>query len=103
MQSSLLELRKMEDLVESAPFDDPANRAAAGKGTSTPELQALEEKLESAPFDIPEFQVPSSALLSEEQKLVHAKKAMQDYVNSDDGGEAWLGFMSDLVMEEGGD
>merc|ERR1712071_632618 len=28
-----------------------------------------------------------------------AKKAMEDYINQDDGGDAWRGMLSDLISE----
>ena len=64
---------------------------------NTPELRKMEELVANAPFEIPEINEKESGL----QRIEKANIAMDEYLNKDDGGEDWIGFMNDLMYEEG--
>lgn len=89
----------------------------------SPELEAMEELIEKAPIDIPEIpsavsrprQQSSKALsnpisneawepkqktLSVVDRVSLAESAMEEYLERDDGGDAWLGHLSTLMDEE---
>eukprot|EP00978_Attheya_sp_CCMP212_P003573 scaffold7494_cov55-Attheya_sp.AAC.5 len=86
--------------LQTQPPDEPQSQT-----TAPLELQRMEDLVARAPIDIPEF--PTSDESSryaqkqvKEDRFELASKAMQEYIDQDDGEEAWLGFMSDLVSEE---
>lgn len=61
------------------------------------ELAVLENKIEKAPIEIQGFK--SGAQIKAE-RLERAQQAMDQYMSSDDGGEAWLNVMFALAKEE---
>jgi multidrug efflux pump subunit AcrA (membrane-fusion protein) len=61
------------------------------------ELADLESKIEKAPIEIQGFK--SGAQIKAE-RLERAQQAMDQYMSSDDGGEAWLSVMLALAKED---
>ena len=72
----------------------------------------MEDKIESAPFSIPEFSAPTEeadstpagsselAMDEEEYRIHNAEKFMQEYLDQDDGGDAWLQVLGEIATEE---
>eukprot|EP00957_Ditylum_brightwellii_P164629 12534415-Ditylum_brightwellii.AAC.1 len=56
----------------------------------------MEELIVKAPIQIPEMVTEEEEASLREKR---AKDAMQEYLDSDDGGEAWLDFIADLASE----
>jgi len=86
--------------LQTQPPEEPQSQT-----TAPLELKRMEDLVARAPIDIPEF--PTSDESSryaqkqvQEDRFELASKAMQEYIDQDDGEEAWLGLMSDLVNEE---
>uniref|UniRef100_A0A7S4T3J4 Uncharacterized protein n=1 Tax=Ditylum brightwellii TaxID=49249 RepID=A0A7S4T3J4_9STRA len=63
---------------------------------SSPGIQRMEELIVKAPIQIPEMVTEEEEASLREKR---AKDAMQEYLDSDDGGEAWLDFIADLALE----
>jgi hypothetical protein len=119
--SSFPELRRLEELTEADPIkiptleqdkagtasssrigindstmqwinkDDVGNASHTDDGSSAPDagslMPKLEENVAKAPIDIPEMP-------TKEERM----KAMDDYIESIGGGDAWLGALSDMMM-----
>jgi hypothetical protein len=87
--------------LQTQPPDEPQQSQ-----TTTPlELQRMEDLVAKAPIDIPEFPTPDDSSRYaqkhvQDDRFELANNAMQAYIDQDDGEEAWLGLMSDLVNEE---
>jgi hypothetical protein len=106
------ELQAMEDKIKTAPIHIPELSLPSAAGSSQnpyAELQAMENLIESAPISIPKFS-PSGGLYgsphgavvgpTEEDKKQIAKKAMKEYLDRDDGSDAFLALMANLIEEE---
>ena len=63
-----------------------------------PELMKMEKLVTNAPFDIPEMNQNDNDI---DERIELANLAMEEYLDKDDGGEDWIGFMNDLMYEEG--
>ena len=61
------------------------------------ELETLETKIKLAPVEIPGYQSRSQM---KTERVALAQQAMDQYMSSDDGGEAWLENMSALARGE---
>lgn len=73
------------------------------------ELEDMEEKLERAPITIPEFSYPPgdkgidvSDILQdyEQERLQLAERAMEEYLDQDDGAGSYLNFLGGLMDED---
>jgi hypothetical protein len=108
------ELQAMEEKIKTAPIHIPGLSQPSAAGSSQnphAELQAMENLIESAPISIPKFS-PSGGLHgspathgvvvgpTEEDKKQIAKKAMEEYLDQDDGSDAFLACMADLMEED---
>ena len=62
---------------------------------TAPELQKLADLVSKASFTIPEI-----ANKEKEERARIAQEAMNEYMNRDDGGEAFIEFVSDLLHED---
>lgn len=84
------------------PNDSPAVLSAAPiHGKSYTELQAMEDLVENAPFSIPEFASKQSQEEDDHEERVRmAEQAMDDYISGDDGADAFLSMLGDLLEEE---
>ena len=91
------ELQKMETLVSNAPFDVPGFKSHESRDGLGVETDCLSH-------DMAEFERDASrdslAKVEEKEKIELAKKAMDEYLNKDDGGEEWLISMSVLMNED---
>mmetsp|Transcript_25085 Transcript_25085/g.54702 ORF Transcript_25085/g.54702 Transcript_25085/m.54702 type:complete len:607 (+) Transcript_25085:94-1914(+) len=67
------------------------------------ELGVLEDLVDKHPIDIPEFTVTPSLFepeKTEEERMVLAEQAMEEYMNRDDGGDAWLASLVGIMEDE---
>lgn len=68
---------------------------------ASPELKRMEELVESAPFDVPELTTDLSeaeaSTLNFSKRIVDANEAMEEYLSRDDGETDWLKQMSELM------
>ena len=65
------------------------------KNQSAPELQRLEDLVSQAPFTIPEI-----ANKEKEERARVAQDAMNEYMNRDDGSEAFIGLIAHLLDDD---
>ena len=66
----------------------------------SPEIQKLENLVKTANFDIPEFAREDEKAKLQQEKVKSAKDAMDEYMNKDDGGMAWLEGLADIIEED---
>jgi len=86
----------LEDRVNKAPANNPDTEEVEEdrRVLAEEEMHDLEDRIREAPFNIPD--VPQT----EEDRLALAKEAMESYMNKDDGGEAWIASLSNLMDEQ---
>jgi hypothetical protein len=96
------ELDRMEHLVQIAPIGIPEIEAIkfeqVGKATEEYHDQdegiELEHLVQIAPIEIPEIEAIKA------EKVKQAEKAMEEYLDQDDGSSEWLDFMSSMIEED---
>ena len=96
------ELDRMEHLVQTAPIEIPEIEAIkfeqVGKATEEYHDQdegiELEHLVQIAPIEIPEIEAIKA------EKVKQAEKAMEEYLDQDDGSSEWLDFMSSMIEED---
>ena len=70
------------------------------------ELKAMEDLIDRHPIEIPEMSSDSFEALmkieqqTEEEKLALAAAAMEEYMEKDDGGDAWLQSVANMMEED---
>lgn len=74
--------------------------ADEGDLSLSPEIQKLENLVKTANFDIPEFAREDEKAKLQQEKVKSAKDAMDEYMNKDDGGLAWLEGLADIIEED---
>lgn len=96
-------LLRSNHLAAVAPIDlenilvSPERPASENGKSKYEELDEMERKIKVAPIEIPEYKT-SSQIKAERLEL--AQQAMDKYMSSDDGGDAWLEIMSELARKE---
>jgi hypothetical protein len=93
------ELQALEDLIDTAPIAIPEFGSDGGGGGSTtfrgerrtPGLYGSSAGRTVAPL---------TTTATEEDRLQIAAQAMQDYMDQDDGGDAFLGMLEELLNEQ---
>jgi broad specificity phosphatase PhoE len=98
-RSSVVSPKEITD--ENTMIEEENNAATTNNGISNddiqtaPELQKLADLVSQASFTIPEI-----ANKEKEERARIAQEAMNEYMNRDDGGEAFIDFVSDLLHED---
>jgi hypothetical protein len=94
------ELQALEDLIDTAPIAIPEFGSGGGGGGSatfrgertTPGLYGSNTGRTVAPL--------TTRTATEEDRVQIAAQAMQDYMDQDDGGDAFLGMLEELLNEQ---
>jgi hypothetical protein len=94
------ELQALEELIDTAPIAIPEFGSGGGGGGSTtfrgerttPGLYGSNTGRTVAPL--------TTTTATEEDRVQIAAQAMQDYMDQDDGGDAFLGMLEELLNEQ---
>lgn len=99
--------------ADKSPVEIRNDRSAFGIGEernltqiSNGELSENEDSLDDVAEAIAAGELHRSLLLNvkdKEDREMIAASAMQDYLNQDDGGEDWLGVISNIIQDDNGD
>ena len=81
----------------SIDFDDFAKQADSDNTISVVELLSVSPNTTSSLPDI------ISTSSSEDERLQKAEEAMEEYMESDDGGDAWLASLSEIINDDESD
>jgi hypothetical protein len=95
------------DKQEHQPVEGPTRM----DNENYPELQTMEGLIETGPFSIPGFGseqgtastvglYDDAGVVSDQERVEIAEQAMENYMNQDDGGDAFLGMLEELMNEE---
>lgn len=91
---------------EKDSIEDGTSRVALEGEEMSSELKVMEDLIDRHPIEIPEMSSDSfEALLkieqqTEEEKLALAAAAMEEYMEKDDGGDAWLQSVASMMEED---
>mmetsp|Transcript_25177 Transcript_25177/g.38760 ORF Transcript_25177/g.38760 Transcript_25177/m.38760 type:complete len:361 (+) Transcript_25177:2-1084(+) len=90
------ELQAIEELAADKEMSTTLDTVPSKSGMPA-ELKTMESLIEMAPIEIPEFRSNENV---KQTKIELAEKAMEDYMDQDDGGEDWLGSLADIIAED---
>lgn len=97
---------KDENDQKKDSIDDKQSLVAVEDEELSPELKVMEDLIDRHPIGIPEMSSDSLETLmkieqqTEEEKLDIAAEAMEEYLNKDDGGDAWLQSVASILEED---
>jgi hypothetical protein len=107
---------KVDGTVQKSTIDEleilekPINHTTPGTSSPTaappppetifPELVKMESLIEGDPIVIPELVASNEPVDETAERIELAEQAMTDYISQDDGSDAFLGLMDQLISED---